>query len=591
MSCGGAHRREESESMSLTAGSHLGPYEILSPLGAGGMGMVYKARDTRLGREIAIKVLPESLSGRADVRERFEREARAISSLSHPHICPLYDIGSQDGIDYLVMEYLEGATLSHRLKKGPLPLDQTLRYAIEIASALDAAHRKGITHRDLKPGNVMLTKSGTKLLDFGLARMHARGQPVSGSAVSTQTEPMTAEGTIIGTLQYMAPEQLEGKDADVRTDIFAFGATLYEMATGRKAFEGKSSASLIAAIMHNEPAPILTLQPVTPPLLDSLVKRCLAKDPEERWQSARDVAEALRWIVPATKPGKVNQTARARWALWAGLALAAGTLGWWFNSRQAQVTPALRTLTFSGRDHDPAASPDGRLIAFASDRETRDGRARIWLKDLAGGNEVAITSGGTDGSPRFSPDGASILFARQESSSWALYRVATVGGEPRKLLADADGSGGDWSPDGREVAFVRRKFQGEKAKSAVGIIGANGEGEREIANFDGVIGAYPRWSPDGRTIAVSGKGIVLIGVNGEERRSVDPAPGGYVISCVTWTGPDEVFYALVGSGGNCWAGGCRDCSPQPQVRIFSDNFSNPSVQPGTRYFGTRPHRL
>ena len=232
------------------------------------MGEVYKARDTRVGREVAIKVLPESLSGRAGVRERFEREARAISSLSHPHICPLYDVGSQDGIDYLVMEYLEGETLAHRLKKGALPLDQTLRYAIEIASALDAAHRKGITHRDLKPGNVMLTKSGSKLLDFGLARIHARGQTAGDSAVATQTEPMTAEGTIIGTLQYMPPEQLEGKDADARTDIFAFGAMLYEMATGRKAFEGQSSASLIAAIMQSEPAPVAQLQPTTPAGLD-----------------------------------------------------------------------------------------------------------------------------------------------------------------------------------------------------------------------------------------------------------------------------------------------------------------------------------
>src|SRR5207247_1419371 len=218
-----------------------------------------------------------SLTGRADVRERFEREARAISSLSHPHICPLFDVGSQDGIDYLVMEYLEGETLAHRLKKGALPLDQTLRYSIEIASALDAAHRKGITHRDLKPGNVMLTKSGTKLLDFGLARIHARGQAVGGSAVATQTEPMTAEGTIIGTLQYMAPEQLEGKDADARTDIFAFGATLYEMATGRRAFEGKSQVGLITAIVDHDPPPISSIQPLSSPLLDHLVKTCLSK--------------------------------------------------------------------------------------------------------------------------------------------------------------------------------------------------------------------------------------------------------------------------------------------------------------------------
>src|SRR6266404_9888083 len=254
--------------MSAKTGTRFGPYQILTSIGAGGMGEVYRARDTRLNRIVAIKVLPTHLADRSELRERFERAARTIASLNHPHICTLFDIGQQDGIDYLVMEYLEGETLAHRLKKGALPLDQTLRYGIEIASALDAAHRKSITHRDLKPGNVMLTKSGTKLLDFGLARMHARGQTAGGSAVATQTEPMTAEGTIIGTLQYMAPEQLEGKDADERTDIFAFGATLYEMATGKRAFSGSNQASLVSAILRDEPAPISSIQPMTPNTLD-----------------------------------------------------------------------------------------------------------------------------------------------------------------------------------------------------------------------------------------------------------------------------------------------------------------------------------
>ncbi|MBI3666567.1 MAG: PD40 domain-containing protein, partial [Acidobacteria bacterium] len=224
---------------------------------------------------------------------------------------------------------------------------------------------------------------------------------------------------------------------------------------------------------------------------------------------------------------------------------AAGSIGWWMHSRQTPATPALRTLTFSGRDYSPSASPDGRLIAFSSDR---DGRERIWLKDPASGNEVAITSGGSDDNPRFSPDGSAILFARQEGSSWSLYRVATVGGEPRKLVGDVAEGGGDWSPDGRQVGFVRFRRQGEKASSAVGIVGANGEGEREIAKFDN-FAQWPRWSPDGRTIAVSGQGIVLIGANGEERRSVEAAPGGYAISCVTWTGPDEVVYSQLETGG------------------------------------------
>src|SRR6202007_244348 len=233
--------------MAILSGKRLGPYEILSPIGAGGMGEVYRARDTRLERVVAVKILPDHLSDRAELRERFEREARTIASLNHPHICPLYDIGQQDGTDFLVMEYLEGETLAERLKKGPLPLDQVLQYAIEISDALDKAHRKGITHRDLKPGNIMLTKSGTKLLDFGLAKLKKDTTPANVTLSKVPTEDaVTAQGTILGTLQYMAPEQLEGKtnEIDARTDIFAFGAVVYEMATGKKAFEGKTQASL-----------------------------------------------------------------------------------------------------------------------------------------------------------------------------------------------------------------------------------------------------------------------------------------------------------------------------------------------------------
>src|SRR5438105_1708549 len=272
----------------ISPGARLGPYEILSPLGAGGMGEVYRAKDTRLERTVAVKVLPDHLASSPDVRQRFEREAKTISALSHPHICALYDVGNQDGVEYLVMEYLEGETLSDRLAKGPLPLEQLLRYGIEIAEALDRAHRQGIVHRDLKPGNVMLTKSGVKLLDFGLAKaMEAPSARSSLTALPTAAHNLTAEGTILGTFQYMAPEQLEGKEADARTDIFAFGAVLYEIATGRKAFEGASQAALIASIMGSQPAPISTVQPMTPPALDRVVRTCLAKDPDERWQSAR----------------------------------------------------------------------------------------------------------------------------------------------------------------------------------------------------------------------------------------------------------------------------------------------------------------
>jgi serine/threonine protein kinase len=287
--------------MALPAGTRLGPYEVLTQLGAGGMGEVYKAHDTRLGRDVPIKVLPAHLSTSPEVRARFEREARAISQLNHPHICSLHDIGRQDDIDYLVMEYLEGETLAVRLTKGPLPLAEVLRHGIEIANALDCAHRSGIVHRDLKPGNVMLTKGGAKLMDFGLARP-TRLSPVAGalSESPTGSRPITAEGTIVGTFQYMAPEQLEGKDADARTDLWALGCVLYEMATGKRAFEGTSQASLIAASLEDHPRPISELQPLSPPALERIVKRCLEEDPGERFQSAADLAFDLEGMTATT---------------------------------------------------------------------------------------------------------------------------------------------------------------------------------------------------------------------------------------------------------------------------------------------------
>src|ERR1700726_4188489 len=306
--------------MPILSGKRLGPYEILSGIGAGGMGEVYRAKDTRLNRIVAIKVLPSHLAHSPELRERFEREARTIASLNHPHICTLYDVGHQDGTDYLVMEYLEGETLAQRLIKGPLPLDQVLQYAIEIADALDKAHRKGVTHRDLKPGNIMLTKSGTKLLDFGLAKLKQEVAPanVQLSQLPTANDPLTAQGAIVGTLQYMAPEQVEGKEVDARTDIFAFGAVVYEMATGKRAFEGKSQASVIAKILETDPPPISSLQPMTPPALNRVVQKCLAKEPDKRWQAASDVCDELKWIAEGGSQATLAPTAatksiRGRW--------------------------------------------------------------------------------------------------------------------------------------------------------------------------------------------------------------------------------------------------------------------------------------
>src|ERR1700687_871519 len=291
--------------MALSAGAKLGPYEIQSPLGAGGIGEVYRARDTRLDREVAIKVLPSHLSENPEFRARFEREAKTISGLQHPNICVLYDVGRQDGVDFLVMEYLEGETLAARLTRKPMTPDETVRIGIEVADALDKAHRSGIVHRDLKPGNVMLTKGGAKLMDFGLAKLQAvaTGAP-SGtpafSAVATlpnMASPITVAGTIVGTVQYMSPEQIQGKEADARSDIFAFGAMLYEMLTGKRAFEGKSQLSVASAVLEKEPDPISKIQPLAPPSLEHVVQTCIAKDPDQRFQSVHDLKLQLQWIV------------------------------------------------------------------------------------------------------------------------------------------------------------------------------------------------------------------------------------------------------------------------------------------------------
>src|SRR5262245_35478427 len=308
--------------MSLQPGTKLGPYRIVAPAGAGGMGEVYKGADTRLNRTVAIKVLPEHFSQDAEMKQRFEREAQTIAAMNHPHICTLYDVGQQDGTEFLVMEYLEGETLASRISRGPLPLDEALKVAIEIADALDKAHAQGVTHRDLKPGNVMLTASGAKLLDFGLAKLKQQATSSDTPSPSPAGANTTTPGTIMGTMQYMAPEQLEGKEADARTDIFAFGALLYEMVSGRRAFEGKSKAHLIAAIVSVDPEPLSKQQPTTPPALDFLVKRCLEKDPEDRLQTAWDRLCQLRWIAEGgTETGMPvaiatgKQSKRARLAL------------------------------------------------------------------------------------------------------------------------------------------------------------------------------------------------------------------------------------------------------------------------------------
>ena len=494
--------------MPLSAGVRLGPYEIASPLGAGGMGEVYRARDTRLDRTVAIKVLPAHLAASPDRRLRFEREAKAISALSHPHICVLHDIGQHDGVDFLVMECLEGESLADRLKKGALPLELVLRHGIEIAGALDMAHRHGIVHRDLKPGNVMLTKSGAKLLDFGLAKLRAPDGPASAaselSGLATGEKPLTAEGSIVGTFQYMAPEQLEGKEPDARADLFAFGAMLYEMATGQRAFKGKSQASLIAAILASEPPPISSLQPLTPPALDRVVADCLAKEPDERWQSAHDLLRELKWIQEAGAGSAGASVAprrlRRERAAWGAVAIAAAGLGglsvslWRDANREPQ--PKLKSTllspakeSFDSLSGIPALSPDGRLIALVAKGEY--GKNRLWVQPLDG--QAALALAGTEGAthPFWSADSRNLGFFAEGK----LKKIGTAGGSSEILCNASAGRGGAWNHDDVLV------FRGQPGEGLSRIAASGGlvtpvtqlaESRHEIAHV------WPSFLPDGR---------------------------------------------------------------------------------------------
>jgi serine/threonine protein kinase len=485
----------------LTPGLRLGPYEIQSPLGAGGMGEVYRARDTRLDRVVAIKVLSAELAADPQFRERFDREARAISALDHAHICALYDIGEHDGTSFLVMQYLEGETLDARLARGPLPFDQALQYAVQIADALDKAHRAGIVHRDLKPANVMLTKAGAKLLDFGLAKSTVpRG--ASGLSMLPTTPPgLTAQGTILGTFQYMAPEQLEGQEADARTDVFAFGAVVYEMLTGKKAFEGRSQASLIGAILKEHPPAASMLQPVAPRALDRIVAICLAKDPDERWQSAGDLQRELAWIRAGggeatdqrltVAPKRQLRVLRAiAIVLAVALVVSLGVL----MARVTRSIPALPVIRFtvptiadlSDRYTSSgfALSPDGRKLAYV------DGTGpmyTLFVRSLDALESKALATSERVSSPFWSPDGRSIAFFTLD----ALKTVDTSDGTVQTVCAlPAPGrlvNGGTWGTDNVILFAVRgRLFR----------VATTGGAPRPLLEKSGTI-RWPQFLPGG----------------------------------------------------------------------------------------------
>ncbi len=498
----------------LSPGTLLGPYQIKSAIGAGGMGEVYRAHDTRLGRDVAIKVLGPHLTASPEARARFEREARTISRLTHPHICTLHDIGREGDTDYLVMELLEGQTLAHRLEKGPLPMADVLALGAQIADALDQAHRAGVVHRDLKPGNVMLTKSGAKLMDFGLAR--AAGPGVTGGAAhaaagrssmglegetATASLPLTAEGAIVGTFQYMAPEQLEGKEADARTDIWALGCVLYEMATGKRASEGTSQASLIAAILEHEPPSMMEGQPLTPPALEHLVKRCLEKDADKRWQSAADLAHDLEWIAGggSQEGAPIPSGSRSRRVLGsrtiAAIAVAAAVLAMavFLAGRLAKHRPEHPTftrLTFQrGIVGNARFAPDGKSVVYSAAWDGRPTEIFEARTDLSSTRLLGLPGAWLHAVSRT----GDLALGRNEAWYNFAYGPLAIapasGSAPRDLLEDV--SQADWTPDGGVLAIVRRVNGEERLEMPPGHVLA-----RTAGMFNDL-----RVSPDGRHIA------------------------------------------------------------------------------------------
>jgi eukaryotic-like serine/threonine-protein kinase len=504
--------------MALTSGTKLGPYEIQSVLGAGGMGEVYRARDTRLDRSVAVKVLAGHLSSSPELKQRMEREARAISSLNHPHICRLYDIGSQNGTDYLVMEFLEGETLAEKLRKGPLPLAEIYKIGIAVAEALAAAHKSGIVHRDLKPGNIMLTEGGAKLMDFGLAK--PLGMPPSagsGSAPSftaaatlsgpSPLSPLTTAGSVIGTIQYMSPEQIEGKEADARSDIFAFGAVLYEMVASKRPFSGKSQISLASSILESDPEPVTKIKPQTPAAFEHVIQTCLQKNPEDRYLAAHDIKLELQWIAAdrsalVPPPEKILHAtplrARAGWAVALLVVIALAAAAGFFFRRPAQSAQAIRTvidppektkLNLVGDSAGPPVlSPDGSTLAFTT--TGADGKTSVWVRPMNLLDARMLT--GTEGAtfPFWSPDSRSLGFFADGK-----LKTIDLNGGSAQMIADAPfGRGGAWGASGVIL------FSPLTQSPLVGV-SASGGTPVPVTKVDTVLHTSHRWPfflPDGK---------------------------------------------------------------------------------------------
>jgi Tol biopolymer transport system component len=534
----------------------IGPYTIIRQLGSGGMGEVFLGHDPELGRNIAIKLLPEHLARSSEHLGKLRQEARAASSLNHPNIVTIYEIGEDGGAAFMAMEHVDGQTLRDLLGAGPLPPRKALQLGAQIADGLAAAHKRGLIHRDLKPENVMITSEGVvKILDFGLAKS-------IGASSASSSDP----GTIVGTYSYMSPEQARAGEVDYRSDQFSLGSILYEMVTGMRAFDGPSGVETLFMVVRDEPAPLSVVAPHVPAPARWIIDRCLSKDPDDRYVATRDLARDLQYLrdhyteagvtTPIREERTLASALRRRWLvaamLAAGLVLGAALTAWIRRPEPPSITSE-RYLTYSGQDFAPAVSPDGKLIAFSSNR---DGTHRIWLKQVSGGSEVPLTSG-PDDFPRFSPDGASVIYVHTEDGRPSLFRIPTVGGEARKLL-DSAGSG-EISPDGTRIAFTR--VTGDNGIPSIWLANADGSNARELARTDAGGAAHPRWSPDQKQIAAVGargrvaQTVMLIDVEtGKLRNLATPPKAGEVSSVIFSRDGKSVIYtrsqsveAVVGS--------------------------------------------